>query len=74
MRQEALQLALILCKYASVPESQARRVIVDSVVFDSTWREAARRTHPDTNGQGDAKDFRHVISARDRLKELKKWQ
>jgi hypothetical protein len=50
------------------------RILEHQTLFESTWREAVRRTHPDTNNGRDGADFRNVISARDRIKTLKGWQ
>jgi hypothetical protein len=38
------------------------------------WREAVRRTHPDTNNSRDGADFNRVINARERIKTLKGWK
>jgi hypothetical protein len=71
---EAQQLALILCKYAATDETKAKTVVVDQKMFESVWREAVRRTHPDQNPERSGADFNNVIQARDRLKQLKGWQ
>jgi hypothetical protein len=66
-------LAKILIKHASVAFTPAQ-VLASQSLFDSTWREAVRRTHPDANSGHDSEDFRNVINARERIKALKGWQ
>jgi hypothetical protein len=71
---EKTEFAKILIHHASVEgrqEFSPNRVLADSNLFDSVWREAVRRTHPDKGGL--SVDFRKVINARDRLKELNNW-
>ena len=68
---EAHNLALVLVKFAQIKPNDAQRIVSERDFFDSTWREAVRRTHPD--GGGIAADFREVLNARERLKQLKGW-
>jgi hypothetical protein len=71
---EKTELAKILIQFANVegnPQFYPSRVTAEQTLFDSVWREAVRRTHPDTGGR--SVDFRKVINARDRLKELNGW-
>jgi len=70
---EATELAKILIKHASFGHTPAM-VLASQSVFDSVWKEAVRRTHPDTNGGRDGGDFRSVINARQRIKMFKGWQ
>jgi hypothetical protein len=70
---EAAECAKILIQNASVAFT-ASQVLGSQSVFDSVWREAVRRTHPDTNNGRDGSDFRNVINARERIKILKGWQ
>jgi hypothetical protein len=67
---EKTELANILIHHASVGYVPSQ-VTNDQRLFDSTWREAARRTHPDTGGNSN--DFQRVMNARERLKELNNW-
>jgi hypothetical protein len=67
---EKTELAKILIHHASVAYVPSQ-VVADLKIFDSVWREAARRTHPDRGGI--SADFRKVMSTRDRLKELNSW-
>jgi hypothetical protein len=71
---EKTELAKILIQFANVegnPQFYPSKVTAQQNLFDSVWREAVRRTHPDTGGR--SVDFRKVIDARDRLKELNGW-
>lgn len=43
-------------------------------VFETVWREAVRRTHPDKNPGRTHVDFNSVIEARDHIKRLKQWE
>jgi len=70
---EAAECAKILIKHACVGYTTSQ-VLASQSVFDSVWREAVRRTHPDTNASRDGADIRNVITARDRIKTLKGWQ
>lgn len=67
---EKTELAKVLIHHASVSHAPSQ-VVSEQRLFDSVWREAARRTHPDTGG--DSTDFHRVMNARDRLKELNHW-
>lgn len=69
---EAAELAKILIKHASVGYFPSQ-VLGDQKIFDSVWREAVRRTHPDTNNGRDGGDFNRVLNARERIKTLKGW-
>jgi hypothetical protein len=68
----ATECALTLIRHASVGFTTSQ-VLGDQKVFDSVWREAARRTHPDTNDGRDGNDFNSVISAREKIRVLKGW-
>ncbi len=70
---EAVECAKVLIQNACVGYFPSQ-VLGDQKVFDSVWREAVRRTHPDTNGGRDGGDFNKVITARERIKTLKGWQ
>ena len=70
---EATECAKILIQFASVNSTPAQ-VLASQSLFDSTWREAVRRTHPDANFMPDSEDFRSVINARERIKALRGWQ
>jgi hypothetical protein len=70
---EAAECARLLIQHACVGVDTAR-LLGDRNVFDSVWREAVRRTHPDANGGRDTGDFNRVINARERIKTLKEWQ
>jgi hypothetical protein len=70
---EAAECAKILIQHASVGWVPAQ-VLERRELFDTVWREAVRRTHPDTNKGHDGGDFNRVITARDRIKTLKGWQ
>lgn len=70
---EILQLAMVLCRYAAVDDKHAGKIAADRTLFDQTWREAVRRTHPDSSGVQGATDFHRVINARERIKTLKGW-
>ena len=70
---EATECAKVLIQFASVGYAPVQ-VLSTLSLFDSVWREAVRRTHPDTNNGRDGSDFRKVIDARDRIKTLKGWQ
>lgn len=48
-----------------------REALQNQTFFDSIWKEASRKTHPDTGGN--AESFRVVIAARDRIRALKGW-
>jgi len=69
---EATELAKILIKHACVGWTTSQ-LLGDQKLFDSVWREAVRRTHPDTNSGRDGGDFNRVINARERIKTLKGW-
>jgi hypothetical protein len=69
---EAAECARILIQHACAGWTTSQ-VLNDQKLFDSVWREAVRRTHPDANpGRGGA-DFNRVINARKRIKILKGW-
>jgi hypothetical protein len=69
---EAAECAKILIHHACA--TYAPSVVLGSQsVFDSVWKEAVRRTHPDTNNGCDGGDFNKVIDARERIKTLKGW-
>lgn len=70
---EAFECARILIIHACVACTSGQ-VLNNRSLFDSVWREAVRRTHPDTNNGRDGADFNKVINARDRIKILKGWQ
>jgi hypothetical protein len=69
---EAAELAKILIHHACIAHFPSQ-VLGDQKVFDSVWREAVRRTHPDANNGRDNGDFNKVINARERIKTLKGW-
>src|SRR5262249_30229211 len=52
---EAAECAKILIQHACVGWTTSQ-VLNDQRLFDSVWREAARRTHPDANGGRDGAD------------------
>ena len=70
---ELAECAKILIRFASVGFTTGQ-VMADQNIFDLTWREAVRRTHPDTNEGRDRDDFAQVMTARDRMRELKGWR
>src|SRR5262245_72200 len=70
--EEATECAKILIQHAEAGYTPAQ-VLVSQSLFDSVWKEAMKRTHPDTNSGRDAGDFRAVLHARDRIKQLKGW-
>ncbi len=70
---EAVELAKILIEHACTSFAPSL-VLANQSVFDSVWREAVRRTHPDTNNGRDGGDFNNVINARERIKTLKGWK
>jgi len=70
---ESVECARVLIQHACVGVDTAKLLGAQSV-FDSVWREAVRRTHPDVNHGRDGSDFHKVISARERIKTLKGWQ
>jgi hypothetical protein len=67
---EATESAKILIAHASVTLTPAQ-VLANQATFNSVWKEAVRRTHPDTGGGGG--NFNSVITARDRIAQLKGW-
>jgi hypothetical protein len=69
---ELAECAVALIRYAVVGVTTSQ-LLADRGLFDQVWREAARRTHPDTNNGRDGKDFNNVITSRDRIKTLKGW-
>jgi len=71
---EAVECAKILIRHAAVSRYTPEQVLNNQAFFDSIWREAVRRTHPDTNNGRDSGDFNRVINARERIKTLKGWQ
>jgi hypothetical protein len=79
MRMEQMTLdysaewAKVLIKHAGAA-SRPSQVLNDRQVFDSVWREAVKRTHPDTNNGRGGDEFKKVMAARDRIKTLKGWQ
>lgn len=68
---EAHQLAKELAILAGTDLVHVNTIATNRDAFDRAWREAARRTHPDTGG--DAEQFKKVIAARDRIRALKGW-
>jgi hypothetical protein len=70
---ETEECAKILIRNACVTYFPSQ-VLGDQKVFDGVWREAVRRTHPDTKNGCDGDDFRNVINAREQIKTLKGWQ
>jgi hypothetical protein len=70
---EAAECAKILIQHASVGWAPAQ-VLERRELFDAVWREAVRRTHPDTNQGRNGAEFRRVIEVRERIKTLKGWQ
>jgi hypothetical protein len=70
---EVAECAKILIQHASVGYTTTQ-VLGSQTVFDSVWREAVRRTHPDANPERGGADFNRVINARERIKTLKGWQ
>jgi len=70
---EAAECAKVLIRHACASHTTSQ-VLNDQRLFDSVWREAVRRTHPDTNNGRDGSDFNNVINARERIKTLKGWQ
>lgn len=70
---EATECAKVLIQHACVSHFPSQ-VLGDRKVFDSVWREASRRTHPDLNTGRDGADCKKVLAARDRIKTLKGWQ
>lgn len=69
---EAAECAKLLIQHACVGYFPSQ-VIGDQKIFDAVWREAVRRTHPDTNNGCDGGDVSNVINARERIKILKGW-
>jgi hypothetical protein len=67
---EATESVKILIAHASVTLTPAQ-VLANQATFNSVWKEAARRTHPDTGEEGG--NFNSVITARDRITQLKGW-
>lgn len=70
-QDEAEQIARELAKFADTDQAHVNTYATNREAFDRVWKEAVRRTHPDTGGSAD--DFKTVIAARDRLRELKGW-
>ncbi len=70
---EAVECAKILIEHACTSFTPSL-VLANQSVFDSVWREAVRRTHPDMNNGRDGGDFNNVINARERIKTLKGWK
>lgn len=70
---EAVECAKLLIQHACVGYFPSQ-VLGEQKLFDGVWREAVRRTHPDTNNGRDGGDFNKVINARERIKTLKGWQ
>lgn len=68
---EVEHLARELAGFAGADPSQANTFATNQDAFDRVWKEAARRTHPDTGGNAD--DFKQVIAMRDRIRTLKGW-
>lgn len=69
---EAEQLAVTLAQMAGIEVVHANTIATNQDAFDRAWREAVRRTHPDTGGS--AESFTMAIRARDRLRQLKGWE
>ena len=71
---EAAECAKILIQRSGYVRYTPAQILSSQSVFDLVWREAVKRTHPDTNQGRDGGDFSRVITARDRIKALKGWQ
>lgn len=70
---EATACAKVLIFHANV-STPIEQVLNDQVIFNTVWRAASLRTHPDTKvEEKTVDDFRAVMSARDRLGILKGW-
>lgn len=67
---EAVQHAQTLITHSGLASTIAK-VITDPLEFDRVWRAATHRAHPDHGGSNEA--FHEVITARNRLKQLKGW-
>ncbi|MGH9766093.1 MAG: hypothetical protein ACREAB_01560 [Blastocatellia bacterium] len=70
---EATECAMVLIRHASVGYVPSQ-VLNDQQLFKQVYAEAMRRTHPDTNSGRNSGDFNQVLTARDRLRQLKGWQ
>lgn len=64
---EHVKTLIFYCGY----ETDTAKVITDQVEFQRIWRAAFTRTHPDQGGNPN--EFRSVLAARDRIRELKGW-
>lgn len=69
---EASLLARTLCELAGLGADSVGELLTNRFFFDSTWKEAALKTHPDKIG-GNGDKIRQVIAARDRIRKLKGW-
>lgn len=74
---EATECAKILIQFASrtAPDSvvlDTERILSVQAAFDQAWKFAVSAAHPD-KPSGNAEDFKVVISARDRIRQLKGW-
>lgn len=69
---ELTEHAKTLCEFAERNGDAMSRLLQDQVLFETIWKEAARKTHPDTGGNG--LHFQLVMNSRDRIRTLKEWQ
>ncbi len=74
-QDEALEHAKTLCRFAdradSLPTLSAA-LLTDPALFEQVWKEAVKKTHPDTGGNG--LHFQQVMTSRDRIRAIRGWQ
>lgn len=67
---ELLEHAKTLFRFAE-RRDDVRECFANQTIFETVWKEAARKTHPDTGGNGP--HFQLVMNSRDRIRTLKGW-
>jgi hypothetical protein len=71
-QDEALEHARALCQFADRSDLSPALLLNDFALFEQTWKEAVKKTHPDTGGNG--LHFQQVMASRDRIRAIRGWQ